>query len=194
MYAQQCVQPTRTNGRTLVLSYRDPRPATSSSSRERLDVYLFAKVRPLTRTTGSFLRKLHVLDHRPCSQEGLLVIRAAGLHPVPSRTRSLSLPAPMILPGQPGGNVGHRQGTFFDSRPTPRPLYSVPSSQGQTAPPGRGTFDSLGVRRSRRPAGLILGAAPVERPYRPRWRAEPSPLSSTLHELNNQKSGKRPYS
>ncbi len=41
--------------------------------------------------------------------DSLLVIRAARTHPVPSRTRSLSSPAPMILPGRPGGKVGHRQ-------------------------------------------------------------------------------------
>jgi hypothetical protein len=50
------------------------------------------------------------------------VIRAAEAHPVPSRTRSLSPPAPMILPGQPGGNVGHRQKTFFDSPAFPKIL------------------------------------------------------------------------
>src|SRR5690606_3319845 len=51
----------------------------------------------------------HALVNERTLGEGLLVIGAAGAHPVPSRTRSLSLPAPMILPGQPGGNVGHRQ-------------------------------------------------------------------------------------
>ena len=41
--------------------------------------------------------------------QSVLVIRAAGAHPVPSRTRSLSPSAPILLPGQPGGNLGHRQ-------------------------------------------------------------------------------------
>ncbi len=44
-----------------------------------------------------------------------LVIVAVGVHPVPSRTRQLSPPAPMVLGGQPLGRVGHRQGTFFVS-------------------------------------------------------------------------------
>jgi hypothetical protein len=48
-----------------------------------------------------------------CKKKVFLVIRAAEPHPVPSRTRSLSPPAPMILPGQPGGNVGHRQKILF---------------------------------------------------------------------------------
>src|SRR5690606_12743279 len=34
---------------------------------------------------------------------------AVGVHPVPSRTRSLSPPAPMVLGGQPPGRVGRRQ-------------------------------------------------------------------------------------
>src|ERR1700683_278370 len=34
---------------------------------------------------------------------------AAGKRPVPSRTRKLSPPAPMVLPGGPGGRVGHRR-------------------------------------------------------------------------------------
>ncbi len=33
------------------------------------------------------------------SQTGLLVVCASGVHPVPSRTRSLSLTAPMVLGG-----------------------------------------------------------------------------------------------
>ena len=39
----------------------------------------------------------------------LLVAIAEGPHPIPSRTRSLSLPAPMVLQGRPCGRVGRRQ-------------------------------------------------------------------------------------
>lgn len=38
-----------------------------------------------------------------------LVADAAGVHPVPSRTRSLSPPAPMVLGGKPPGSVGRCQ-------------------------------------------------------------------------------------
>src|SRR5689334_24556103 len=44
------------------------------------------------------------IDRREC-----LVVGAAGVHPVPSRTRSLSLPASMVLGGQPPGRVDRRQ-------------------------------------------------------------------------------------
>ncbi len=40
---------------------------------------------------------------------------AEGPHPFPSRTRQLSPPAPMILPGRPGGKVGRRR--EFSQRP-----------------------------------------------------------------------------
>ena len=43
------------------------------------------------------------------SQTGLLVVCASGVHPVPSRTRSLSLTAPMVLGGQLPGRVGRCQ-------------------------------------------------------------------------------------
>src|SRR6185369_10722740 len=39
---------------------------------------------------------------------------ATGKRPDPSRTRKLSLPAPMILPN-PGGKVGHRRTQFRSS-------------------------------------------------------------------------------
>ncbi len=44
-------------------------------------------------------------------RSGLLVACASGVHPVPSRTRPLSLTAPMVLGGQPPGRVGRRQET-----------------------------------------------------------------------------------
>ena len=45
----------------------------------------------------------------PHGNRSLLVVCASGVHPVPSRTRSLSLTAPMVLGGTPPGRVGHRQ-------------------------------------------------------------------------------------
>ena len=42
----------------------------------------------------------------------LLVIIAARVHPVTSRTRKLSSHTPMVLGGQPPGRVGHCQETF----------------------------------------------------------------------------------
>jgi hypothetical protein len=44
------------------------------------------------------------------------VALAEGTHPVTFRTRKLSPPAPMVLPGQPGGRVG-RRGNLYRSRP-----------------------------------------------------------------------------
>jgi hypothetical protein len=46
------------------------------------------------------------------------VVVAEGTHPVTFRTRKLSPPAPMVLPGQPGGRVG-RRGNLITSRPPP---------------------------------------------------------------------------
>src|SRR5579859_4904664 len=37
---------------------------------------------------------------------------AKGKHPVPSRTRKLSLSAPMVLRGRPRGRAGHRRNTI----------------------------------------------------------------------------------
>ena len=44
---------------------------------------------------------------------------ATGKHPDPSRTRKLSLPAPMVLPPRGGGRVGRRR-TSFPTEATPR--------------------------------------------------------------------------
>ena len=47
-----------------------------------------------------------VLLHHP---QYWLVASARGPHPFPSRTRPLSLSAPMVLPLRGGGRVGRRQ-------------------------------------------------------------------------------------
>jgi len=39
----------------------------------------------------------------------LLVARAVGVHPVPSRTRKLSPPASMVVEGEPSARVDRRQ-------------------------------------------------------------------------------------
>jgi hypothetical protein len=53
------------------------------------------------------------LGHTTESTTGLLVVCASGVHPVPSRTRSLSLTAPMVLGGSLPGRVGRRQEICF---------------------------------------------------------------------------------
>ena len=52
----------------------------------------------------------------------LLVIFAARVHLVTSRTQQLSSPAPMVLGGQPPGRVGHCQETFFYLKSFPHRL------------------------------------------------------------------------
>jgi hypothetical protein len=44
---------------------------------------------------------------------------AVGKRPVPSRTRKLSRPAPMVLRGRPRGRVGHRRTILHKRGPTP---------------------------------------------------------------------------
>ena len=51
------------------------------------------------------------------------VARARGIHPIPSRTRSLSPAARMVLPGRPGGRVRRR-------RPTQKRLPSCLQARG----------------------------------------------------------------
>jgi hypothetical protein len=60
-----------------------------------------------------------------------LVSVAVGVHPVPSRTRSLSPPAPMVLGGEPPGRLGRCQPSDVLSL-----LYS-------TLPPGKLIFSPL---------------------------------------------------
>src|SRR3954452_23908724 len=47
------------------------------------------------------------------------VIIALGKHPVPFRTRKLSLSAPMVLHGGPCGGLGRRRTFTFQGRPPP---------------------------------------------------------------------------
>src|SRR5689334_17936901 len=55
--------------------------------------------------------------------EACLVCQAAGVHPVPSRTRQLSPPAPMVLGWQRPGRLGPRQAPL--SSPSSSPCRAV---------------------------------------------------------------------
>ncbi len=74
---------------------RDAAKAASPSSFRDLIFYLLT----LTIWTSSSIQFVHFMP----------VIIAEGFHPIPSRTRSLSLPAPMVLHGRLCGRVGHRR-------------------------------------------------------------------------------------
>jgi hypothetical protein len=52
------------------------------------------------------------------SSPELAAVMAEGRHPVPSRTRKLSPPAPMVLHGRLCGRVGHRRNQHRERPPT----------------------------------------------------------------------------
>ena len=79
-----------------------------------------------------------------------LVAMAEGSHPIPSRTRSLSLPAPMVLQGRPCGRVGRRQ------------IYGPLGNEGAFF---------IGSRRARQAGRVPCRAVPV-------WSPRPSRASS----------------
>ena len=54
---------------------------------------------------------------------------ATGKHPDPSRTRKLSLPAPMVLPPRGGGRVGRRRTSFSKGPPA---MVALSSFQGSS--------------------------------------------------------------
>ena len=78
------------------------------------------------------------------------VVIAAKSHPIPSRTRKLSSPAPMVLQGRPCGRVGRRRIFLGDPRQQCRgfrlfmPWALVPSPVGR--------------RTSSRPRSTSIGA------------------------------------
>jgi hypothetical protein len=55
---------------------------------------------------------------RPTQVHTVAAAMAAGKRPDPSRTRKLSPPAPMVLPGRPGGRAGHRRTTSKELVPS----------------------------------------------------------------------------
>ena len=68
--------------------------------------------RPVSRSEAGFAPCLHRVS----------VIKASGKHPVPFRTRKLSLSAPMVLHGGPCGRLGRRRTTHT---PQGRPPFVV---------------------------------------------------------------------
>src|SRR6266542_4825870 len=60
---------------------------------------------------------------------------AEGRHPVPSRTRKLSPPAPMVLPWRRGGRVGRRRDSSHESRLRAALGVSAPNSRAVRAGP-----------------------------------------------------------
>src|SRR5712691_8640101 len=50
------------------------------------------------------------------------VTMAEGSHPFPFRTRPLSPPAPMVLPGSPGGRVGRCRDSSSSMNPDGHPV------------------------------------------------------------------------
>ena len=85
---------------------------------------------------------------------------AEGKHPVPSRTRKLSPPAPMVLPGRLGGRVG-RCRDIVENGPRLRAARWFHGTFGARAetpdPAGRPTR-----RRPRPPSRALPRAAPVD--------------------------------
>src|SRR6266566_9642889 len=78
---------------------------------------------------------IYIVLRQPPVCAGEPVIIAKRVHPFPSRTRSLSSSAPMILWGQPYGKIGHRRFT----RPHRRFFHCFhPSSFLMKTPVGAG--------------------------------------------------------
>src|SRR6266851_9675430 len=65
---------------------------------------------------------IYILSREPPVCAGESVAIAKRVHPFPSRTRSLSSSAPMILWGQPHGKIGRRRFTCSHGRPRRRLL------------------------------------------------------------------------
>lgn len=80
-----------------------------------------------------------------------LVIEAAGVHPVSSRTRQLSPPAPMVLVRRRTGSVGHCQVLF-----SPSYLPPTPHSGGFFLPKTRPWLTFKASHRLALPPTLIL--------------------------------------
>ena len=132
---------------------------------------------PLVRRTFPFTSQtIHVHSSftlrcaLPHGNRSLLVVCASGVHPVPSRTRSLSLTAPMVLGGTPPGRVGHRQRFCCFTRCMLHPQQPhQPPAQASNCPSGRLAFKPsarpntavcTGLRKNRARAGTS-GPGPV---------------------------------
>src|SRR3954466_16420121 len=75
---------------------------------------------------------------------------ARGKRPVPFRTRKLSLSAPMVLPGGPGGRVGHRRTTIPRNGGTATPVTPFLRSPATHPDPDRGMASRADNHRSAR--------------------------------------------
>src|SRR6266566_7877353 len=80
---------------------------------------------------------IYIVLRQPPVCAGEPVIIAKRVHPFPSRTRSLSSSAPMILWGQPHGKIGHRRFTRPHRRFSYSPLSSVFKQIGTSQPATR---------------------------------------------------------
>ena len=102
---------------------------------------------------------------------------AAGKRPDPSRTRKLSPPAPMVLPGRPGGRAGHRRTT---SESVPRSMLRGTDSFLRCCT----GFSAIGLRlhRSRHPKNPIEPAALID-----------GSSAQADHRLNLNRQGERSY-
>ena len=102
----------------------------------------YTQPKPAT-TNPQQIKQLHpTTKHTPPQQVNKVTAEiATGKRPDPSRTRKLSLPAPMILPN-PGGKVGHRRTLFktfapqfcWGAKAFSRELFSVEQSRRDRVP------------------------------------------------------------
>src|SRR5690242_10218047 len=88
---------------------------------------------------------------------------ARGKRPVPSRTRKLSLSAPMVLRGPLRGRVGRRRTFFGQGPPTGRPLFRLrldPSQEKRSMDNSSGRDNRGGAdrRSGRRDQGTGRGS------------------------------------
>ena len=115
MEAQQCVKLTSTNG---------PCGLTAFSAQGRLPMIRTSAATAAGDTDVSTPRNslLDLAAGRPqddrarTSTKVFPVVKARGPYPIPSRTRSSSLSAPMVLHGSLCGRVGRRRKFFLKSR------------------------------------------------------------------------------
>ena len=89
---------------------------------------------------------------------------ATGKHPDPSRTRKLSLPAPMVLPPRGGGRVGRRR-TSFPAEAT-RAVASA-ALRGQTVSTSNSTNPT--AQRPTTPEKVTTRGRPATRPASRPW-------------------------
>ena len=102
--------------------------------------------------------------------QSVSVAIAEGRHPVPYRTRKLSPPAPMVLPGKLGGRVGRRR----DSSRSAAPEAALRRSRPWACAPGRVPARCAPWRTTKR-SRTVPGAPPPARPGAPAAATPPTP-------------------